>query len=419
MSGRIYRRCGCRQDGKPLGAKCPQLATNDKHGTWNFAVYIPDANGNRKVMRRGGFPTKRAAAGALKDVNARIDTSVKNDDRETVGQYLSAWLVDKKRTLKPLTHYSYSEYIEKRITPALGSKRLEQLRHEDVVAFVTHLEAERRGAPTIKRVLAVLRSALSDAVKTKRLSHNPAEHVTSSRVERSEVQPWTVQQAVTFLDHVSQSSDGEPDSLANLFEMIIGTGLRRGEALALRWQDIDLGTRSMRIRQAVSDVGGKLVVGAPKTAGSAAGVGLSSRVVAALERQEQRQARDRAKWGAGYENADLVFCREDGAMLRPEWVLKRFRALSRGAGLPDCRLHDLRHLAATLMLTNGVPLALVSKTLRHSQVSITADLYGHLTPEAAHAAADALGAALDVAAAESSAERSARSKTTSRPLHAV
>ena len=102
-------------------------------------------------------------------------------------------------------------------------------------------------------------------------------------------------------------------------------------------------------------------------------------------------------------------------MLRPEFVLKRFHALTDAACLPRVRIHDLRHLAATLMLTNGVPLALVSKTLRHSQVGITANLYGHLTPEAALAAADNLGGVLDAAAAKLVADRSVRVATTLRP----
>ena len=303
-------------------------------------------------------------------------------------------LADKKRTLKPSTHFGYSEYVTKRIIPAIGIKRLEKLRHEDVVAFIGLLEEQGRGPATIAKILAVLRSALSDAVRTKRLTHNAAEHARSTTVVRTEVSPWSVQQAVTFLDHVNGAPPWRVDPMSAIFEVIIGTGLRRGEALALEWDNVDFEARELRVRRTLSDVGGHLVVGAPKTRSSAAGVGLSLRIVLALERQRVRQQADRAKWGAGYVDRGLVFAREDGEYLRPEKVLYQFRELTLASKLPKCRLHDLRHLAATLMLMNGVPLALVSKTLRHSQVSITADLYGHLTPEAAHAAADALGTAL-------------------------
>lgn len=405
MSGRIYRRCGCRNDaGKIIGATCPKLRTDDKHGTWTFAVDVPTTDGARKTMRRGGFTTKRAAQTELNAVAARTATSVKNDDRETVATYLDDWLQHKKRTLKTTTHFSYTEYVNKRITPTLGTIRLQQLRHEHVTAFVTHLETEGRGPATIKRILAVLRSALSDAVRTKRLSHNPAEHAHTGTVTRKEITPWTVQQAVAFLDHINGAPPWRTDPLAGVYELIIGTGLRRGEALALQWQDIDFDTRTLRVRRTLSDVGGHLVVDTPKTKSSAAGIGLSTRAIDSLRRHHWRQQQDRAKWGDGYNDHGLVFAREDGEYLRPEKVLSRFRELTADAGLPACRLHDLRHLAATLMLMNGVPLALVSKTLRHSQVSITVDLYGHLTQEAAHAAADALGTALDVAAAEREAE---------------
>lgn len=410
MSGRVYRRCGCRTAaGKLAGASCPVLAADDKHGTWGFAVDLPSLDGRRKTLRRGGFTTKREATQELAKVANRVHASVKVDDRETVAQYLTGWLRSKTHALKPKTHASYSEYVNKRIVPVLGPMRLESLRHEHVVAFVDALAADGRGAPTIKSIIAVLRSALGDAVRTRRLTHNPAEHVRTPDVVQTERVPWTADQAAHFLDHVAE------DRLAELFELIIGTGLRRGEALALRWSDVDLERRVLRVRRSVTDVGGRLVIGKPKTAGSAAGVGLSPRVVAALERQRERQVFEALEWAEGYEDSGLVFTRENGTMLRPEYVLRRFHELSADAGLPLVRIHDLRHLAATLMLTAGVPLALVSKTLRHSQVGITSNLYGHLTHEAAQAAADSLGGVLDAASARLPEGRFRRRATTLRP----
>ncbi|CCW12895.1 tyrosine-type recombinase/integrase [Rhodococcus aetherivorans] len=409
MKGRIYRRCHCvDHNRRPLGTNCPQL-TDDKHGTWSFAVDLPSLDGKRKTMRRGGFATKREAQSELKKVHERVDSSVKTDDRETVAQYLTKWLSEKRHTLKPRTLFGYSEFVHKRINPHIGTIKLEQLRHEHVVRLVDTLIEEGRGPSTIKSVLAVLRSALSDAVRHKRLTHNAAQHVQPPAYRAPERQPWTAAQAAQFLDHIHD------DRLAPLFEVLIGTGLRRGEVLALQWEDVDLDNRILRVRRSVTDVKGKLVIGAPKTKASAGWVGLSTRMVAVFERQRANQGAERAMWGEAYEDNDLVFARENGAMLRPEYVLKRFHALSETAGLPLVRLHDLRHLAASLMLQNGVPLPLVSKTLRHSQVSITADLYGHLSPEAAHAAADALGGVLDAAAAELRSERAARRATDLRP----
>ena len=124
---------------------------------------------------------------------------------------------------------------------------------------------------------------------------------------------------------------------------------------------------------------------------------------------------ERAEWGSAYEDQGLVFARENGTPIRPEHVVKRFGPLCRAAGVPKITIHDLRHTAATLMIGSGVPLAVVSKVLRHTQVSITADLYGHLTPEIATSAADTFGAALDAARAEHAAERTMHTAPTMRP----
>jgi integrase len=412
----VYRRCSCRgDDGRQLGARYPLLLSDRKHGTWTFAVDVPSVNGHRRTMRRGGYPTKGAAQRALTDVVARYGAGVTVNDRQTVARYLADWLDGKRRALKPKTMYRYSEIVTKELIPGLGALPLEQLRHDHVATLVAELEAANRGAATIRYVHAVLSSALSDAVKRRRLTHNVAQHTVLPPMKTAERTPWTVTQAVAFLDYAHRTGD----PLADLFEVIIGTGLRRGEVLALHWSsDIDLDTRVLLIhpdRGTLSDVAGRLMFTAPKTKGSAAGVGLSTRVIAAFQRQAARQAIERTKWGECYEDNDLVFARVNGAPLRPDWVLERFHDLTERAGLPRVRLHDLRHLAATIMITAGVPLALVSKTLRHATSGITADLYGHLTAEAALAAADSLGNVPDAAAAELANERAARDATTPRP----
>lgn len=413
----IGRICACRgEDGRQLGRRCPELARDGKHGSWYFVVDLPRVGGRRKEMRRRGFPTKRAAVEARNSVLKRLGVAVKVDDKETVGDYLNGWVVAKAKTLKPTTLHMYGEYVAKTLVPALGPVRLEHLRHEHVQRLVDELLATGRGPTTVRRVVATLSSALNDAVKQRRLEHNACEHIALPKVVRREPEVWTAAQAVAFLEHAAG------DRLAPLFEVLIGCGLRRGEALAVRWADIDIEARTLMInpeRGTLSSVAGRLEFTAPKTTGSAAGVGLSTRVVGALMTQAVAQQAEREQWGDAYEDDDLVFARENGAPMRPESVLKRFHQLSDDAGLPRVRLHDLRHLAATLMLASGVPLAVTSKMLRHSQVGITADLYGHLTREASHAAADGLAAVLDAATAERLNEQAMRDATTVRPLPSI
>jgi integrase len=235
VSGRVYRRCTCRDEaGKELGPRCPDLSRDGKHGKWGYAIDVPTIDKRRKTMRRHQWTTKKAATAALDDVKARYGHGVAVDDQELVADWLRTFMSDKRHDLKPKTLNQYSEYIEKDLVPALGAIRLEQLRHAHVSALITDMEAAGRGAPTIRRCVAVLSSALSHAVKKRRLTHNVAQHAPLPPEGREERNPWSAAEAVAFLDHVADHR------LSALFEVLIGCGLRRGEALALRWADVDV-----------------------------------------------------------------------------------------------------------------------------------------------------------------------------------
>lgn len=400
-----WRRCSCRgPDKKQLGSACLRLATDTRHGSWAFRLEQPAVNGRRASIRRFGFPTKAAAEAELAKLIDRTKHGHESNDRETVEQYLCAWLPT-KRKLAPSTRALYKRYIDKDLVPALGALRLEQLTHMHVARLIADLEADGRGPVTVRRIIATLSSALRDAVRRRRLTHNAAQFAETPEAETVERGGWNVADAVGFLAHVADAEDRD----AELFEFLIGTGMRKGEALAIRWSDLDMIRRAARVRRTLSIVPGEGVTfGKPKTEGSAAGVGLSKRVIEALHRQRARQDAERHEWGSAYEDGDLVFARENGAPLRPEQVLRRFKVLAAEAGLPVVRVHDLRHLAASLMIAAGVPLTIVSKTLRHSTTRITADTYTHLTDDVSRQAVDAAAASLEAAEAEMRAVRKAR-----------
>jgi integrase len=142
--------------------------------------------------------------------------------------------------------------------------------------------------------------------------------------------------------------------------------MRKGEALGLHWTDVDLDARLLFVRHTLVAVDNShLVFNPPKTTGSRDWIALSARAVAALRRQARRH-RAMALTGPAYHDEGLVFCRPDGQPLRPEYVLRHFYELTEAAAVPRIHVHDLRHLAATIMIAAGVPLAMVSKTLRHS-----------------------------------------------------
>ncbi|WP_246561540.1 site-specific integrase [Streptomyces roseirectus] len=184
--------------------------------------------------------------------------------------------------------------------------------------------------------------------------------------------------------------------MADLFEFLIGTGLRKGEALGLHWDDVHLPEGVLYVRCTLSAIdNNRLVITTPKTRSSRAWVAISPRVATALHRQAQRSPRTRGDPGDPF--TGLVFSRPDGRPLSPHHVLDRLHQLSDEAGVPQVTVHDLRHLAATITISAGVPLTVVSKTLRHSTLSTTANVYSHLTRQAAREAVDTIDRTLTTA----------------------
>ncbi|WP_308271549.1 site-specific integrase [Kitasatospora sp. SUK 42] len=190
---------------------------------------------------------------------------------------------------------------------------------------------------------------------------------------------WTPQEAVRFLRYCHAVDP----PFADLIELIIGTGMRKGEALALHWNDVHLDHGVLFVRYSLAAVDNNhLVLTTPKTRTSKNWVAISPRVATAL--------RNRAAATANVPGGGLVFQRPDGRPLHPEYVLNHFHDLSRDAGVSRTTVHDLRHLAATISISAGVPLTVVSKTLRHSTLSTTANIYSHLTTQAARDAVNTI-----------------------------
>jgi integrase len=171
------------------------------------------------------------------------------------------------------------------------------------------------------------------------------------------------------------------DPLYALWLLLATTGLRRGEALGLCWDSVDLDAARLSIRRTLVDVDwGRPVWSDPKTARGRRVVALDPVTVAALKACRAAQAEDKLRLGADYSGHGLVFARPDGTPLHPDSTSKRFRRLVANAGLPAIRLHDLRHTWATLALEAGVHPKVVQERLGHSNVSITLDLYSHVSP---------------------------------------
>jgi integrase len=241
------------------------------------------------------------------------------------------------------------------------------------------------GPTTLRRVHACLRASLNAAVRSRRLAYNPALGVELPAVPKQQVRPWEPHELGAFLDHV------QAHRLGALFEVLAACGLRRGEALGLAWKDINFleGTLTIRRQLLNAWADGAPVFGEPKTATGRRVVELDSRTLGTLIAHRLSQDTERASWGEGYEDHDLVFAQENGRPLDPSHVTKLFGRLTAEAGLRRVRLHDLRHGSASLMLAAGIPVEVVSKRLGHSSISVTTDIYSHLLEGVGRRAAEA------------------------------
>ena len=182
----------------------------------------------------------------------------------------------------------------------------------------------------------------------------------------------------------------EGDRLVALFRVALMLGLRQGEVLGVKWEDVDLERRTLKVRRAVQRVGGRLILKEPKSAKSRRTLTLPPSLVAALREHKVRQLEERLLAGERWQDQGFVFATRTGGPLDPRNVIRSWHRVQTVHGLPRRNFHSTRHTAASLMLAEGVPVKVVQEVLGHSLLSTTADTYGHLFPEAFDAAADAM-----------------------------
>jgi len=273
------------------------------------------------------------------------------------------------------------------LAPALGQIALAKLAPAHIDAMYDDLSRPTKGtfqlsAATITRIHATLMSALNAGVRAGDLTNNPAALVELPRVTLPERAVWSAEQLVRFLDFTAD------DELHPLFALLGTRGLRRGEALGLRWSDVDLAALEVRVVQQLTAYGGVPSFSPPKSRSGARRIILDERLARCLRGHRGKQLLLAEQQGWVVDDHSLVFTKGDGSPLNPLAVTRRFDTVVASANLPRIRLHDLRHTSASVGLASGESLIEVSRRLGHSSITITADTYGHVPSEAARAAAD-------------------------------
>ena len=344
-----------------------------KEGLWEAKYSYRDAAGN--LQRRSLYAkTQREVSEKLRAALMTIDRGDQPlTDRQTVGQFLDRWLVDVvKPSVRPKTHYSYAQLVRLHLLPGLGRHQLAKLTAQHVQAFMNAKLAAGLSARTVQYLRAVLRRALGQALKWGLVSRNVATLIDPPRVERPEMLAFTPEQAARFLAGV------RGDRLEALYTVALSLGLRQGEALGLRWQDVDLESGALRVAVALVKINGQPPrLAEPKTARSRRALPLPAPLIAQLRAHRTRQREERLLAGEKWvgEQWGLVFANRLGGPLDPAHVVTAFKKHLQRAELPNLRFHDLRHSCASLLVAQGTHPREVMEILGHSTIALTMNTY--------------------------------------------
>jgi integrase len=361
-------------------------------GRWQINLRVSDEFGDSSRHTVYG-DTAQDARDKAAEIRKRIEVGQPaRDRRETVAAFTQHWIdtalqaSERKRNTKVMYAGVARTHI---LTSSIGRLTLDRVRPSHVEGWVVELRRKGLAESTIRSAYTILRAVLDTAVRDGAVASNPAAVIRRPRVTSKEAPHLTPPQVAELL----RAAEGS--RYAPLFALLVHTGLRRGEALALQWSDVDLAKGMLRVRGTLSRVDGELLVTEPKTARSKRFVPISAPAERLLRDLRAGQAEERARALSAWRETGFVFTTEFGEPCDPRNALRALRAAATRAGLPRAGLHTLRHSAASVMLNGGVPLKVVSEILGHSSIAITGDIYGHVSPDVAREAMNVLGDTLD------------------------
>jgi integrase len=398
--------------------------TKRTDGRYHAAAYVyrPDGTRTRKFVYG---KTREEVADKLTELQEKTRQGIPAaSSTMAFGDYLTYWLATiAPERLKPATLNSYEGLTRLYIRPALGKKRLNRLSPADVRRFLTEFRgaclcclrgADRErpegkraccalghcckrlpSARTVQYVHAVLRSALQQAMREELIARNVARIVETPTVTPKEVRPLDGVEARLLL------KTARCHRLYALWLLLVSTGLRRGEALALTWSDVDLANRQLRVRRNVQRIRRELLFGTPKTTRSIRTVSLPRHLVRALTSHREQQERERKvagkKWQPTAGQPDgLIFTTQTGRVIDPRSLNRMLTILCRDANVRRVRVHDLRHTCASLLLSRGVDARTIMETLGHSTITMTLDTYAHVMDTTLRAAAERMDDVLNL-----------------------
>ena len=360
-----------------------------KDGRWAATIDLGWLDGRRKRKTFYGNTRRKVQEQltiALRDVQQGFPIA---SERQSLRQFLEYWLTESvKPTVRPRTFQSYDDIVRLHIMPSLGRTPLVKLTPQAVQSLINEKLDSGLSPRRVQYIHAVLRRALGQAEAWSLIPRNVAKLVKPPRVERFEIQPFTPEEARAFLSAI------QGDRLEALYTVALAVGLRKGEALGLKWDDVDLEAGTIMIRFSLQRIEGELKLVEPKSAKSRRTIAMPAISVNALRAHRARQLEERLVAGSVWQESGFTFTTPVGTPLDGPNVSRHFHRTLKKAGMSRQRFHDLRHTAASLMLVQGIHPRVVMETLGHSQISLTMNTYSHVIPVLKQEAARKMDAVL-------------------------
>jgi integrase len=348
-----------------------------------MARYTVHTAAGRKRKTIYGKTRAEVAEKLAKAVMDRAEGLVFDGSNLRLFEYLERWLADSVRdTVRATTYESYAYLVRTYIVPSLGRIKLKALTPAHVQRFYREKLDSGLAPRTVQYLHTLLRKALKQAVKWGLIPRNMTDAVDAPRPAKKETKYFSFEQVKAFLKVALE------DRFWALYVLAFSTGLRRGELLGLRWEDLDLERGVLRVRRSLTPDGKSY--NQPKSGKGRRSVQLTTGAVEALERHKMKQDQEKACLGSLWQEQGLVFPSSIGTPFNPSNL-----PLLRRAGLPEIRFHDLRHTFATLMFSNGEHPKIVQEILGHAQITLTLDTYSHVLPSMQDGAVSRLGELLD------------------------
>lgn len=310
-------------------------------------------------------------------------------EKMNLAQWLNLWLdLYKKPILRTTTYERYAGLIKNHIVPTLGSLPLEKLRPEQIQSFYLEKEKEGLSGRSVQFIHVVLHGALKQAVKLGYLPYNPCERTQPPKAKAREIRILTKEELERFL------SCAREHRLYPAFFLLATTGLRRGELLGLRWQDVDLERGTITVNQNLVSLNRGVAFQEPKSKAGGRSIPLLPEAVEVLKEWRKKWLEEKLKLGPGWPDCDLVFPSEVHTPIYPRNFTRVFYEILKKANLSGVTIHSLRHTYATLLLEAGEHPKVVQELLGHSSITMTLDTYSKVVPGLKERAVEKLGGLL-------------------------